>query len=31
LHDSIARLQTIVNAERLRVPRLRADFVPWKS
>jgi len=31
LHDSIARLQMIVNAERLRVPRLRADFVPWKS
>jgi guanylate kinase len=31
LHDSIARLQMIVNAERLRVGRLRADFVPWKS
>jgi len=31
LHDSIARLQTIVNAERLKVGRLRADFVPWKS
>jgi guanylate kinase len=31
LHDSIARLQTIVNAERFRVRRLRADFVPWKS
>jgi len=31
LHDSIAQLQTIVNAERLKVGRLRADFVPWKS
>ena len=30
VHDSIARLHSIVNAERLRVPRLRADFVPWK-
>jgi guanylate kinase len=31
LHDSIAQLQMIVNAERLKVPRLSADFVPWKS
>ncbi len=31
VNDSIARLQTIVNAERLRVGRLRGDFVPWKS
>ena len=30
VHDSVARLQAIVNAERLRVGRLRADFVPWK-
>jgi guanylate kinase len=31
LKDSIARLQAIVNAERLRVGRLRAEFAPWKS
>jgi len=31
VHESIARLQAIVNAERLRVGRLRADFAPWKS
>jgi guanylate kinase len=31
VHDSVARLQAIVNAERLKVGRLRADFVPWKS
>jgi len=31
VNDSIARLQTIVNAERLRVGRLRAEFAPWKS
>jgi guanylate kinase len=31
VHDSVARLHAIVNAERLRVGRLRADFVPWKS
>jgi len=29
--ELIARLQAIVNAERLRVGRLRADFAPWKS
>jgi guanylate kinase len=27
---SIARLEAIVNAERLRVGRLRAEFAPWK-
>lgn len=31
VRDSIARLETIVNAERLRVGRLRGDFAPWKS
>ena len=31
VHESVARLQAIVNAERLKVGRLRADFVPWKS
>src|SRR5260370_24438488 len=31
VNDSIARLQTIVNAERLKVGRLRAEFAPWKS
>jgi guanylate kinase len=31
VNDSIARLQAIVNAERLRVGRLRAEFAPWKS
>jgi guanylate kinase len=29
--DSISRLEAIVNAERLRVDRLRAEFAPWKS
>ncbi len=28
--DSISRLGAIVNAERLRVGRLRAEFAPWK-
>jgi guanylate kinase len=28
--DSISRLEAIVNAERLRVGRLRAEFAPWK-
>ena len=28
---SVARLETIVNAERLRVSRLRREFAPWKS
>ena len=28
---SLARLATIVNAERLKVRRLRSDFAPWKS
>jgi guanylate kinase len=28
---SVARLQTIVNAERLKVGRLRGEFAPWKS
>src|SRR6266852_3963366 len=31
VNDSIARLQTIVNAERLRDGSRRGDFVPWKS
>ena len=31
VRDSLARLETIVNAERLRVGRLRGDFAPWKS
>ncbi len=29
--DSIARLEAIVKAERLRVSRLRNDFAPWKN
>jgi guanylate kinase len=29
VHDSIARLAAIVNAERLKVGRLRAEFAPW--
>lgn len=28
--DSISRLEAIVNAERLRVGRLRGEFAPWK-
>jgi guanylate kinase len=28
--DSISRLEAIVNAERLRVGRLRTEFAPWK-
>ena len=28
--DSISRLEAIVNAERLKVGRLRAEFAPWK-
>jgi guanylate kinase len=28
---SVARLQPIVNAERLKVGRLRGEFAPWKS
>ena len=28
---SVARLETIVNAERLKVSRLRGEFAPWKS
>jgi guanylate kinase len=28
--DSIARLEAVVNAERLRVTRLREEFAPWK-
>jgi guanylate kinase len=30
LGDSIARLDAVVNAERLRVGRLRGEFSPWK-
>lgn len=29
--DSIARLEAIVNAERLKVSRLRNHFAPWKN
>jgi guanylate kinase len=28
--DSIARLQTVVQAERMKVARLREGFAPWK-
>ncbi len=28
---SVERLETIVNAERLKVSRLRGEFAPWKS
>ena len=28
---SVARLEAIVNAERLKVGRLRGEFAPWKS
>ncbi len=28
---SVAQLETIVNAERLKVGRLRGEFAPWKS
>ena len=31
VHESVARLETIVNAERLKVGRLRGEFAPWKS
>ena len=31
VQESLARLQTIVNAERLRVSRLRGGFAPWNS
>ncbi len=31
IHKSVARLETIVNAERLKVSRLRGEFAPWKS
>ena len=31
LRESVARLETIVNAERLKVGRLRGEFGPWKS
>lgn len=29
--ESVARLETIINAERLKVGRLRGEFAPWKS
>jgi guanylate kinase len=29
VRDSISRLEAIVNAERLKVGRLRAEFAPW--
>ena len=31
ISESVARLETIVNAERLKVSRLRGEFAPWKS
>jgi len=31
LRESVARLETIVNAERLKVGRLRGEVGPWKS
>jgi guanylate kinase len=31
ISESVARLQTIVNAERLKVGRIRGEFAPWKS
>ena len=31
VHESVARLETIVNAERLKVSRLRGEFAPWNS
>jgi guanylate kinase len=29
--ESVARLEAIVNAERLKVGRIRGEFAPWKS
>jgi guanylate kinase len=31
VQKSVAQLETIVNAERLKVGRLRGEFAPWKS
>jgi guanylate kinase len=31
ISKSVERLETIVNAERLKVSRLRGEFAPWKS
>jgi guanylate kinase len=31
ISKSVAQLETIVNAERLKVSRLRGEFAPWKS
>ena len=31
LDQSIARVRAVVEAERLRVTRLRGEFAPWKS
>jgi guanylate kinase len=31
ISKSVERLETIVNAERLKVGRLRGEFAPWKS
>jgi guanylate kinase len=31
IERSVAQLETIVNAERLKVSRLRGEFAPWKS
>ncbi|HEY6419319.1 MAG TPA: guanylate kinase [Candidatus Binataceae bacterium] len=31
IHESLAQLEAVVNAERLKVGRLRENFAPWKS
>lgn len=31
IEDSLAKLKAVVEAERLRVARLREEFAPWKS
>jgi guanylate kinase len=31
VEESLARLEAIVRTERMKVARLRADFVPWKN
>ena len=31
ISKSVAQLETIVNAERLKVSRLRGELAPWKS
>jgi guanylate kinase len=31
IDNSVARLEAVVNAERLKVRRLRGEFAPWKT